>query len=357
MVNEWLARASLILPRLALTGIVTHRQVSGPYAADEGTAVGLLANTRVLGLSLRADAEYRLNGARKGFQSARVTVEKVLDERSDLRVEAEYDARRGVTEFQAGYVRQFDKLALNVSGMVDTDGAIGANVAVNFSFGPDPFGRGLRFSNAKLARRGQAAVTVFLDENGDGIRSPGEGALPDVGVTAGQFGASAPTDADGHTIVEGLSPYERVLVSIDESTLPDPFLMPVGKGLVVTPRPGVAADVEIAVAPTGEVEGVIHGLEDTPRAGVELELVDAAGRVAATTLSEFDGFFLFDRIAYGSYRLRLAASSARALGTMQDLGRTATLAPGKTLIQLGVTRLQANAVAGLAGGPPLGSSP
>jgi hypothetical protein len=42
---------------------------------------------------------------------------------------------------------------------------------------------------------------------------------------------------------------------------------------------------------------------------------------------------------------------------MQDLGRTATLAPGKTLIQLGVTRLQANAVAGLAGGPPLGSSP
>ena len=196
-VNEWLARASIVLPRLALTGMLVHRQVIGPLLTDESTAVGLLANTRILGLNVRADGQYRLSGPRKGFESARMTVEKTLDERSDLRLEADYDAGQRVTEFQAGYVRQFDKFALNVSGTTNTQGALGANVALNFSFGPNPFGRGLRFSQNKLARRGQAAVTVFLDENGDGVRSPGEEALPDVEVTAGQFGASNPTDKKG----------------------------------------------------------------------------------------------------------------------------------------------------------------
>ncbi|MXO60507.1 carboxypeptidase regulatory-like domain-containing protein [Altererythrobacter salegens] len=356
-VNEWLARASLVLPRLALTGILVHRQVYGPQLHDESTSVGLLANTRILGLTVRADGKYRIGGSRKGFESARMTIEKSLDERSDLRLEAEYDARQRVTEFQAGYVRQFDKFSLSTAATADTNGALGANVALNFSFGPDPFGRGLRFSQNKLARRGQAAVTVFLDENGDGIRSPGEGALPDVGVTAGQFGASDPTDKDGRTIVENLSPYEQVLLAVDESTLPDPFLMPVKKGLVLTPRAGVTSEIELPVAPTGEVEGEVRGLEDTPRAGVELELVDQDGDVAATTMTEFDGFFLFERVPYGTYRLRLGASSAKALGTVRDLGRTAILSPDATLVEVGIMRLQASTIASRDDEPSVGGSP
>jgi hypothetical protein len=357
IVNEWLARASLIVPRLALTGYLSHRVVSGPIMAEEGTAAGVLANTRILGLSVRADAEYGLSGSRKGFDQASVTIEKMLDERSDLRFEAEYDARRRTTEFQAGYIRQFDKLALSVAGTANTRGGVGANVALNFSFGPDPFGRGLRFSHEKLARRGQAGVTVFLDENGDGLRSPGEEALPGVGITAGQLGTSDPTDDRGHAVVEGLNPYEPVLISIDESTLPDPFLVPVGKGVVMTPRPGIAAKLEIAVSPTGEVEGVLHGLEDTPRAGVELELVDGFGRVAASTLTEYDGFFLFDRVAYGTYRLRLAASSADALGAAADLGLTAALGPSETLVKLGVTRVRTSTIAKAAPVSGQGGSP
>lgn len=359
MVNEWLARASLVLPRLTLTGLLTHRQVSGGLLGnDDATSIALLANARILGLAVRADGEYRLSGAAPGFQTARVTVEKALDERSDLRLEAEYDARQRITEFQAGYVRQFDKLALSVAARTDTRGAVGANVALNFSFGPDPFGRGLRFSNTKLARRGQAAVTVFLDEDGDGVRSPNEKPLPDVGVTAGQYGASDLTNKNGQTVVDGLNPYEQILLSIDESTLPDPFLLPVGKGLVVTPRAGIAAEVEFAVAPTGEIEGVLYGPEDQPKSGVEVELVDKKGKVAASTLTEYDGFFLFDRVPYGSYRLRVGASSARVLGTVQDLARTATVSPAKTLDQLGVLRLQATTIANLDGaGPPVGSSP
>jgi hypothetical protein len=215
----------------------------------------------------------------------------------------------------------------------------------------------VRFSSAKLAQRGEAAVSVFLDENGDGVRSPDEQPLAGVGITAGQYGASEPTDKRGHAVVEGLNPYEKVLIGIDESTLPDPFLVPVKAGVVIAPRPGVPAKLEIGVAPTGSVEGEIHGFEDTARAGVQIELVDPAGRVVASALSEFDGYFLVERVPYGTYRLQISAGAARALGAARELGKTVVLSSGKSDIQLGVLRLRASQVAAVAGGPPTGSSP
>ena len=212
-------------------------------------------------------------------------------------------------------------------------------------------------SSDKLAQRGQAAIAVYLDEDGDGRRSANEQALEGVGVTAGRGGASDPTDADGHAFVEGLQPYEKVLISVDESTLPDPFLMPRGKGVVITPRPGVPAVVELAVAPTGEVEGLLNGPEGTPLAGAKLELVDGRGAVVARAMSEYDGFFLFDRVSYGRYRLQLAADTQAALGVAPDLAAVVELGPDKTVERLGTIRLRSATTIAQARGPPDGQSP
>ena len=171
-------------------------------------------------------------------------------------------------------------------------------------------------------------------------------------VTAGRGGASEPSDERGHAFVAGLQPYEKVLVSIDESTLPDPFLMPRGKGVVVTPRPGVAMVIELAVAPTGEVEGVVNGPEGAPLPGVRLELVDAAGEVMARTMSEYDGFFLFDRVAYGRYRLQLAPESQAALGVAPDLASGVEVNAEKAVERVGTIRLRAATTIAQATGPP-----
>jgi hypothetical protein len=356
-INELLGRASLILPRMALTGFVVHRDSEGGNDDEDGTRVGLLANTRFLGLTARGEVDYRLTGRDRGFELARMTIEKALDDRSDLRLDIEHTARTGITEFELGYVRQFRNFAVRGSGYANTGGGVGASLSVSFSFGPDELDGGWRMSSDKLAQRGQAAVTVFLDGNGDGRRSPDEEALPDVGITAGQHGSSEPTNERGHAYVEGLQPYEKVLVSVDESTLPDPFLMPRGKGIVVTPRPGVPALIELAVAPTGEVEGVLMAPEGTPLAGAQLELVDARGQVVARTMSEYDGFFLFDRVVYGRYRLQLADGSRVALGVAADLAASVVLGPEQTVERLGTIRLHSATTIAQARGPPRGQSP
>src|SRR6185312_6346344 len=82
MVNQWLAQASVILPRVSLTAVVTDKQVTRGTMFDEGISVGLLANTRILGFMLRADAAYRVSGPQRGFADANLTIEKSLTERS-----------------------------------------------------------------------------------------------------------------------------------------------------------------------------------------------------------------------------------------------------------------------------------
>ena len=358
-VNELLARASLVLPRVSLTGFVLHRNTEGDDDEDDpedGTRVGMLANTRILGLSVRGEATYRLNGPEEGFEAATVTAERPLDEDSELRFDVEHLGRSDVTEFSLGYIRHFAQFSLRGTASADTLGGISANVALSFSFGRDPLDGGWRMSDRKLAERGQAAVAVFLDEDGDGRRSAGEEALEGVGVTAGQFGSSEPTDARGHTFIEGLQPYTEILVGIDESTLPDPFLMPSGKGLVVTPRPGVAAVVELAVAPTGEVEGEIISSDDRPLAGVELVLVAPDGHVAARAMSEYDGFFLFDRVPYGRYKLKLSSSSEQVLGAMGELASDIALGSDQPVERLGTIRLLPTTIVAQARGPPAGGA-
>ena len=104
-------------------------------------------------------------------------------------------------------------------------------------------------------------------------------------------------------------------------------------------------------------EGVIHGPEDTPLAGARLELVDASGQVVARAMSEYDGFFLFDRVVYGRYRLQLAPDTQAALGVAPELAPVVELGPDKTVARLGTIRLRAATTIAQARGPPPGSLP
>ncbi|KRA81545.1 collagen binding domain-containing protein [Altererythrobacter sp. Root672] len=339
-VNEAAVRASLLMPRVSLTGYVAYRDTVGNSDWDDGTRIGLLANTRFLGLTARGEASYKVSGEQTGFDKATLTIEKNLGGLSELRFDIEHTRRTGITEFDFGLVRHFRKVAVMASGTVDTRGSVGANLALNFSLGHDPLTGRWRMSSEKLAQRGQAAISVFLDENGDGLRSADEEPLTGVGVNAGAVGSSDPTDELGHTIVEGLQPYQKVLIGIDESTLPDPFLLPQGKGIVVTPRPGVSSMIEIAVSPTGEVEGTLNGPENVPLAGAKLDLIDRNGTVVASTVSEYDGFFLFDRVVYGKYRLRLAPDSQVVLGVEANLADGIEVSPQQTIDRLGTVRLR-----------------
>jgi hypothetical protein len=133
--------------------------------------------------------------------------------------------------------------------------------------------------------------------------------------------------------------------------LPDPLLQPKGRGMVVVPRPGIAAKVLLPLAPTGEIEAVLLGPEGEPQGGVTIELTDPAGHVLYQTASDFDGYVLFDSVPYGDYRLRIGTASAAALGVVNAEPRVLRIDHDHASQQLGRIRLQLKALPPLAQGP------
>lgn len=340
-VTRLLTQTAFTMRSVALTAQLERNVRDVP---DDGrdvrkTQLRLLANTRMFGLRLRGSAQFDLEGEDKGFSRALISTEKGLDDRSDISAEVEYDAKTNKTEFSLGYSRRFDKFSLRTDARYSDHGGIGANLSLSFSFGPDPLDGGIRFSEKKLARSGQAAVTVFRDDNGDGIRGEDEEVLKDVYVEAGFRTTDAITDENGRAFVDELRPFVPVMVGVDESSLGDPYLVPSTKGIVVVPRPGIATVIELPMSPSGEVEGVLQSPSGAELPGVVLELFDGRGALVAETMSEFDGFFLFERIPYGRYRIRVAADSARALSVSTKIENPVELGRGKDIARMGIIRL------------------
>ena len=302
------------------------------YARDE-----LDGSLRVSGrwgkVRLRGETNFRVVPSLE-LRETSLIAEWQHSERNSFRVQTAYDARNDRARLGLSYIRQFKPVAVSGTFEVATDGAFAFGVTANFSLGPKPDG-GFSLSSQRLAANGRAQALVFYDENGDGRRQAEEPIESQVTVVAGtaQF---AETDAEGRAEVQGLTPFRPILIGIDAGSLPDPFVQPAGPGLVITPRPGVATVIELPLVAAGEVDGTLMAEGGRAMSGVKLELLDPSGRVIAITISEFDGFFLFEKVPYGQYRLRIGAESAAALDLEPQLDTPARVGRDTPTASLGI---------------------
>ena len=107
----------------------------------------------------------------------------------------------------------------------------------------------------------------------------------------------------------------------------------------VVPRPGVPAEIEIGLVGGGDIEGAVVKSGGIGFEGLDLELVEGSGKAVATARSDFDGFFLFERVPYGSYALRVSRDSAVAAKILPDLNLKATVTPEKSIVRLGAVHV------------------
>ena len=334
------SRVSATLGRVALTGelrwLDEHHKVGPdpPGVMD----VGLLANARIGRVRLRGEARFRLTPDAR-FDSATFVGEwaagRDATRGTSWRAEVGYDRTLERARAGLGYIRRFDKLALTASAEAATDGSVAAGLNLAFSLGVDPRDGGIRMTADKLASRGTALVRVYRDLNGNGRHDFNEPWEKDVAVTAARVPVDQLTNVKGETLVDGLEPFQPVLISIDASSLPDPMVQPSLPGVVVTPRPGVVAVIELPLVGAGDIDGTLVRAGGGPIEGVDLELIDPQKRVMARTRTDFDGFFLFDRVAYGRYTVRISQLSADAAKLSAVLATSADVGPQRPSAHMG----------------------
>ncbi|MEO6580861.1 MAG: carboxypeptidase regulatory-like domain-containing protein [Sphingomicrobium sp.] len=339
---EAVARLSSHINRFNLAGDLRYRRQWGaaasthdPPAEVEGS---LIASGRVGAVRVRGASLWQISPDAR-FKTAEVSAYWSASEKADFEGAIAYDMQSRLARARVTHIRRFDTMALALTGEASSDGSVALGFNLNFSL--DSGRHRLALSRQQLASAGAVRATVFRDLNDNGRRDYGEPFEKGAQITTGTRLAERTTDAQGAVLVAGLTNYVPVSVGIDTSSLGDPSLAPKKALQVVTPRPGIAADVEIALVGAGDVEGAVVKDGGEGFEGLELELVDASGTVVASTRSDYDGFFLFERVTYGHYVVRIAAASARIAKVEGSLGLKASVNADSPVARLGAARVHA----------------
>jgi hypothetical protein len=219
-----------------------------------------------------------------------------------------------------------------------TDGSIAAGFNLNFSL--DASRGGMNFTSQRLAATGMVEARVYRDLNDNGVRDLAEPWEEGATITTGQRVSEEATDKKGVVRIGGLQPFQPIAVGIDTESLADPTLAPRKALQLIVPRPGVAAEVEIGLVGAGDIEGVLVQDDGRGFEGLDIELIDASGKVVGAVRSDYDGFFLFERVAYGHYKFRLTSESANAAGVEGAIEKSAEIAPNRTVVRLGTIRIR-----------------
>ena len=350
---EAAGRLSANINRFNLASELRYRKNFASAGVDPPSELqlGVISSGHIGGIRIRGQTEFDIR-PRTQFRSAEVSAHWTQSERSDWEAGLGYDRFEHRGRARVTHILRLDSFALALTGEAATDGSVAAGFNLNFSLDPR---NGLTLSRRPLAQGGIVRATVFRDNNDNGLRDPDEPLEKGALITTGTMQAERKTNAKGTVLVGGLAPYMALPVGIDTTSLEDPMLAPKKAVQVVVPRPGVPAEVQIALVGGGDVEGVLMKSGELGFEGVDLELVGNDGKPISTARTDFDGFFLFQRVPYGSYGLRVSSESAAAAKIPADLGIQVKISGEKAIVRLGVIRPPAAARLANVEAPPAGA--
>jgi hypothetical protein len=201
------------------------------------------------------------------------------------------------------------------ANLLESDaGDLTATLTVSSSLIRDPTRRRWLTTSSPQAQTGAVAARVFLDDDGDGHWDASEPPVEGARLRISGSAEEPPTDATGDAFVSGLPAYRETSVAVDAASLDNPFWLADDAGRDVVLRPGRTAEIEIPVTPTGSVEGTVFAATDKglrPVADLTVSLLTKDGKLLRESRSAYDGYYYFDRIPPGSYRLRAGSSRRR----------------------------------------------
>ena len=309
------AAARVLLPMAHWQASLALGAVRDGSAPWQGTAA--------LGLTAR-QGEWRLRSGitasdRDGWriEGGNVSASRNLG-KGALALDLDWNAQSGRLGGGVTFSQQLGALGLNAGiGREARGWRFGLGLTMGLWRGPQRWGT----APSGIARSGAIMAELFVDEDGDGARDTDEG-----GVEGGRFIVGAAlrreaTDAAGMVLIGGIAPGPGVDLETQLSSLEDFTLRPLRPGDRLVLRPGEVRHVAVPLRPTGSIEVQVllaAGDRRIPRSGVPVILRDSYGNEVARATTDFDGFVLFDALAFGSWQAEAAGQKSAALIVSRD---------------------------------------
>ena len=251
-----------------------------------------------------------------------------------LNTQVRADVAQGIggdrsTNAVAGVTQRFRQMLISTfAGYGNRQGAL-AGISAFFSFGRGPSGSPVMRADS-MAAGGVVGARAFLDNDSDGRFSKGDAPLENVGFSGSS--RTIRTQTDGYALLPAYGAYQSAALRLDESTLDDPYWVAAVPGYRAVARPGRVTVLDFPVTPTGEVAGTVYlrkGDAKTAVSNVKLMLITAAGRVVSEVKSDYDGYYLFERVPPGDYRVTVDPEQMVRQRLLIGPPKTVLLTPGQ----------------------------
>lgn len=252
------------------------------------------------------------------------------------------DEKKEVTRARINLDFDTGKYTISPSLFYDSEGEYGAFIGLSFSLGQDPVSEDLVLQSEKRSGRGATTAFVYHDANNNKVFDQDETPLPEVRVVARQARKNVRTNENGMAQITGLKASDPIDIEVDTETLKDPFMQPSIPGVAIVPRSGNVHTLEFPVVSTGEIDGgvylVHHDGVKEPLSKVRLEIRDNKDQTVQTVTSEYDGFFLFEKVFPGTYTLHASSEDPRLKDAIAGwhkkviIGNDGTIARGNDIL-------------------------
>lgn len=207
-------------------------------------------------------------------------------------------------------VLDYSRFMLSFSSGYSPVGGYNIGTTLNFSLGPRPSSNsGWTASSRQQAESGRADVFVFEDKNFNGIYEPGtDSPIANAAVMVDRRIIDQRTDESGRVMINSLAALSTIDVELYPQELPDPFMVPMVPGYQLRPRAGKLMELMLPVTEGGELAGKLKLLDGRPLGRVRLQLIHPQGHIQQETATLGDGYFMFNKIYPGQWRVRLSPS-------------------------------------------------
>lgn len=218
-----------------------------------------------------------------------------------------------LTTLTTGLDWKLPKVRLGLAGSVDSNQNRQIGVTMTYTLVPQSLSGNYTISGgADDLNTGRLILRPFEDINGDGIWQAGEPLVKEVSFRNLLRGAESRDAGDGLETLGGLTPNLANRIIADEKSVTDLSLTPAKKQLLVLGRGGVNGPIDFAFSKTGDISGTLLYTgadgQDAPLENVRMLLLRPDGRQVADTYSEYDGYFAFESVPLGTYKISFPAS-------------------------------------------------
>jgi hypothetical protein len=322
---EAFGRVSLYRYGTAVSNGLRWQSYSGSKFAD-----GIFqASRRVAGIGISGQLQYGIE-PHLALSALSLSADKNLADGYLLNLGVTHAFQNPESRLSAALNKSLGSFGMGLNAYYSSRGEFGAGIALFVAMGVEPRQRRWVSDAQPMAAGGAASMRVFLDKNLNGVMDGDDEPIKGAGFTLNGGASQARTGADGIAYLPRLAPNQNVDIGIDPSTLEDPQWLALQKGVRLVPRAGKVSVHDFPVSISGEIDGTTYMLVNDQKreAGdLELELVDANGKVVATTKSAADGYFVVPGVVPGNYLLRISRAQLARLG-LSDMGmHLLTIAP------------------------------